>query len=251
MRECGIRIPSMYKIKMILNQCHKCKNLRQRKGARNGLMSKHTMELKEKQIYRTKEDISRLFKALHIRYLNRTRVAWEPLIRMDLEKSPYYIENITEFQQLSKRYGAEIEGSVIAPIYIKKINDTIGHGVFAAETIQKYDFIGEYTGVIQKSDAYDDHVEKGYESDFSWYFPDQIKDGPKLEINGRREGNEMRFLNHGDVSNVIVEHTLHNGLWVIFFKAAETIMPHEQLLIDYGEQYWDEDYRTKKVIEPH
>ena len=85
--------------------------------------------------------------------------------------------------------------------------------------------------------------EGGYESDFSWYYMDDIQEAPNLEINGRLEGNEMRFVNHGNTPNVEVEHTLHKGQWVLFFTAKQDIQADEQLLISYGEEYW------KKLIQ--
>jgi len=117
--------------------------------------------------------------------------------------------------------------------------------VFAAEDINETDFIGEYAGVVQIGDSYEDWTDtsKGYETDFTWYYLDNIKGGPTLEINGRLEGNEMRFLNHGSEPNVSVEHTLLNNQWVLFFTADRDIKKDEQLLISYGEAYWEDGYR--------
>lgn len=202
-----------------------------------------------KRVFRTQKEIFNLFADLDIIYRPRARVDWKPLFDVRLDKSPYYIENKDEFEALARRYGPEIEQAAMAPIYIRKINKTIGFGVFAARDIRKGDFIGEYAGVIQISgkhtDCYDD---AGYESDYSWYYLDEIKKGPALEINGRKEGNEMRFVNHGERPNLCVEHTLFQGQWVLFFTAAVDIKKDEQLLISYGEAYWDEEYRERQAI---
>ncbi len=198
------------------------------------------------EYYSTKEEILQLFKDQGVIYRKRARIGWKPLHNQKFSRSPYYKENKEEFKRLAALYGDAIEECRIAPIYIKKIDDEIGYGVFAAETIAKDDFVGEYTGVVQIGDSYkdfDDENGKGFETDFTWYYLDNIKGGPTLEINGRLEGNEMRFLNHSNEPNVEVEHTLYQGQWVLFFKAGRDIEKDEQLLISYGEAYWEDGFR--------
>jgi SET domain-containing protein len=197
------------------------------------------------RIYRNKEDILKFFRDQNVKYLERTRIGWVPLLEMNLDNSPYYLENIELFQGLFHRYQEDIEQCKMAPIYIKQIDEKLGFGVFAADEISKDAFIGEYAGIVQipASNAGREMRQGGYESDFSWYYLDQVEGAPELEINGRLEGNEMRFVNHSDKFNMDVEHTLFQGHWIIFFKAAKTIQKHEQLLISYGDQYWGEDIR--------
>ncbi len=201
-------------------------------------------------IYRTKKEIRNFFKKQGLTYLKRTRVVWKSLLSLKLDESPYYKDNQEEFERFSKIYAKYIEKSHIAPIYIKKIDDKVGYGVFAAETIKKNDFIGEYTGVVQAADenAGIELDEGGYESDFSWYYLDEIKECPNLEINGRFEGNEMRFLNHNIKPNIEVEHILHDGQWIIFFIAARGIKKDEQLLISYGDGYWEDGSREMESL---
>ncbi len=203
-----------------------------------------------KRVFRTKKEIQSLFEELGIVYRTRTRVDWEPLLTRNLYKSPYYIENREEFESLAQRYGPAIDRAAMAPIYIRKVNPTIGYGVFAARDIGKGDFIGEYAGVVQISGKFTNcyNQDKGYESDYSWYYLDKVDRAPALEINGRLEGNEMRFVNHGEQPNLCVEHTLYRGQWILFFTAATDIKKDEQLLISYGEGYWEEEYRDCKAI---
>jgi hypothetical protein len=205
------------------------------------------MKQNNEVVYRKEDEILKFFRDQHIVYLKRTRIGWEPLCEMNLTNSPYYLENKELFYELSVRYHESIEKGNLAPIYIKRINERLGFGVFAADEIKKDDFIGEYTGVVQipEKDAGGEMEEGGHESDFSWYYLDKIKGGPELEINGRLEGNEMRFVNHSDNFNVGVEHTIHDGYWIIFFKAARDIQKDEQLLISYGDDYWDDDCRKR------
>jgi len=209
------------------------------------------MEIHEyHEIYRTKEEIQRFFIEQGIVYLERSETAWTPLLSMRLDKSEYYQSNKEEFGKLSITYSQDLEQRRIAPVYIKRIDKNIGYGVFAVDPIKKDDFIGEYTGVVQEAckESGGELEGGGYESDFSWYYLDDIEGGPVLEINSRLGGNEMRFVNHSFTPNVEVEHMLHHGLWVIFFKAAKDIESGEQLLISYGEDYWNEGYRELAAL---
>ncbi len=200
--------------------------------------------------YKTKDEIQCFFEKQGLVYLKRQRIEWEPLYSMKLSESPYFRINEEEFNSLSSRYAKDLAKSHVAPVYIQKVDDCIGFGVYAAADIKKDIFIGEYTGVVQISGGYDDdeEIRNGFESDFSWYYLDEIENGPELEINGRKEGNEMRFINHSSRPNIDVEHTLHDGQWVLFFKAATDIKKDEQLLISYGTEYWDDGYRNLKHL---
>ncbi|MBU0995120.1 MAG: SET domain-containing protein-lysine N-methyltransferase [Proteobacteria bacterium] len=202
------------------------------------------------KIYKTKDEIHQLFTESGLVYLKRTRVEWQPLLSKKLDKSPYYKENKETFEDLSKKYDRSVNNAEMAPVYIKWIDNGVGFGVFAAEDIKKDAFIGEYAGVVQVFDEDEEtgDADKGYSTDYSWYYLDDIKDGPVLEINGKYEGNEMRFVNHGKKPNVDVEHMLHQGQWVIFFKASRKIRKNEQLLISYGEEYWNDGYRELAQI---
>ncbi|MFZ5564084.1 MAG: SET domain-containing protein-lysine N-methyltransferase [Thermodesulfobacteriota bacterium] len=197
--------------------------------------------------YRTREQIHGLFETAGVTYLPRTRVDFEPLFSVRLDRTPYYRANREEFELLAATYGADIRNAVKAPLYIRKVDDAIGLGVFAAARIQKDTFVGEYTGVVQIAgrDEVCFAAECGYESDYSWYYLDRPRGIPELEINGRREGNEMRFVNHGEPPNIKVEHTLIDGHWVLFFVAGRDIEKDEQLLVSYGSQYWEDGFRAK------
>ncbi|MBI9098372.1 MAG: SET domain-containing protein-lysine N-methyltransferase [Spirochaetaceae bacterium] len=190
-----------------------------------------------------RDEILGFFREKNIVYLKRSRIEWKPLLRKNFYKSPYYKANKPEFLELDKRYGSEIDQCRIAPVYIRKISDSIGYGLFAAVNLAKGEFIGEYTGVIRISEEQTEVFPDGsYETDFSWDYPDDTG-SVTLEINGRLEGNELRFVNHHKDYNLDVEHTLHKGQWLIFFIANRDIEANEQLFVSYGDEYWSGGFR--------
>ena len=95
--------------------------------------------------------------------------AWRPLLAMDLSRRDYYRENQDFFEETSRSYGRLIKESHMAPVYIRRINDRVGYGVFAGSKLDKGAFIGEYTGVIQEAEEKAGHEldEGGFESDYS------------------------------------------------------------------------------------
>jgi SET domain-containing protein len=200
--------------------------------------------------YRTREEIKQFFKKNGLVYLERTRVAWRPLLSMDLSTRDYYLENRDYFQKTNHKYARLIKESRMAPVYIGKVDNKVGYGVFAASELEKDAFIGEYTGVIQEAEGTSGQEldEGGFESDYAWYYLEEIEQAPTLEINGRFEGNELRYVNHSSEPNVDVEHILINGYWILFFKAARKIRADEQLLISYGKAYWEDEWRELRSL---
>ena len=202
------------------------------------------------EVYRTLEEIAQFFTRNGLVYLERTRVHWLPLLSMDLSKRDYYLENRNYFEETNRKYSRLIKESHMAPVYIGKVNNKVGYGVYAAAELEKDAFIGEYTGVIQKAEETSGRELDGggFESDYAWYYLEEIDQAPSLEINGRFEGNELRFVNHSTEPNVGVEHALVDGYWILFFKATRKIKADEQLLINYGEAYWEDGWRELKSI---
>lgn len=204
----------------------------------------------KKEIYKTKDEILQFFEAQGLTYLQRTRVDWRPLFSQDFHKRSYFLDNREEFESIHSRYASLIKKKVMAPVYIKRVDEKVGYGVFAEKAIEKDAFIGEYTGVVQEHDEDEPEGDKehGYPTDYSWYYLDDTKDGTVIEINGLREGNEMRFVNHSDTPNLDVEHVLIDRQWIIFFKANRNIKKDEQLFITYGEAYWEDGFRDLSDI---
>ena len=195
------------------------------------------------ELYRTKDEIRDFFKENNIQYQERTSVKWKPILKKRLYNSDYYLENQECFEDITEEYELKILECDMPPLYIRRVSEAIGYGVFADKLIKKEDFIGEYAGVIQLSDpdSFDEENNHGYETDYTWYYLDDSY--PDLEINGRFVCNEMRFVNHSANANVDVEHTIIEGQWIIFFKAARDIKKDEEILISYGEAYWEEGVR--------
>ncbi|KAJ3277011.1 hypothetical protein HDV01_000063 [Terramyces sp. JEL0728] len=117
-----------------------------------------------------------------------------------------------------------------------------GFGVFAKKPISKGDIIGVYTGVVNL------YVDPN--SDYLWDISQiKLSDGQlhRLGINGRRAGNYLRFVNHiGETGNVKPIRIPHKGKIHCVYFADKDIDVGEELLTDYGENY----FKNRKMVLP-
>lgn len=195
--------------------------------------------------YKTLTEIQNFFKSQGLIYTHSNIIRYEPLKGMDLAKSSYYLENFQEFSRLNRLYGKQIHQHYIPPVELKLISSKLGYGLFALENIPRNSFIGEYTGevkVAQDTTVYHKN-DDGYLTDYAWDYPDEIPNHPLLEIDGRVYGNILRYLNHSFSPNVQSDHTMFENEWRLIFWACEEIKKGQQLLTNYGEEYWSTDAR--------
>jgi len=104
-----------------------------------------------------------------------------------------------------------------------------GLGLFAKLPIQKGDFVLEYTGTKLANAIADEHPGKYlFEIDNEW------------TIDGETPNNTARYINHDCHPNVEAEISEDDK---ILIHALRNIAPHEELTIDYGDEYFDEFIR--------
>ena len=189
--------------------------------------------------FEKEKEITILFKNLNLRYLKNNELIYPEIKKTNLRISNYYMDNYEEFNYLEEKYGEKLKNHFKAPIYIKKINDIIGYGLFTAVALKADDLIGEYTGIVQEAHSYDiSDNETSAKTEYAWDYPDEIPGLPPLEINARHAGGVLRFANHSFQPNLRIEHTVVNNEWMIFFAADVNIEAGAQLFVDYGDAYW-------------
>ena len=166
----------------------------------------------------------------------------ELLRHYDSASSEYYRDNIGEFAELSMRYGHLLRSGAMCPLGVRHFGDGLRYGLVSLLELQKDDFVGQYSGVIQVSDGGLAYGER-YSSDYAWDYPDFPADWPDIEVSAQNAGNALRYVNHSFEPNCRVEHTLLDGFWVLFFLADCQIPAGTQLLVNYGVEYWSNGMR--------
>ncbi|HET8581059.1 MAG TPA: SET domain-containing protein [Candidatus Paceibacterota bacterium] len=123
-------------------------------------------------------------------------------------------------------------GEPAARLVVKRSRPGMGLGLFATDYFKKGEMIIEYTGKIIPTRKADTLGTKYlFEIDEDW------------TIDGSPKSNIARYVNHGCNPATNVEAEVDGRH--IFYYAARAIEPGEELLVDYGEEYFDE------FIKPH
>ena len=121
-----------------------------------------------------------------------------------------------------------------APVHIRFIDTRIGFGLFADRDLAEGELIGEYAGMVSRGDSVTDRT-YCYEYHSLRAGEDEIR----LTIDARAIANETRFINHARPEVVSHENQFFNGHWHVIFAVSSPVAKGEQLLIDYGDPYWE------------
>jgi len=187
-----------------------------------------------------------VFRNLNLVYLEIPRINHPTHDKFDRYKSRYYNVHKRTFENSVKRYSRPLRLALVAKTELRKISDEIGYGLFSIEKLPKGAWIGEYTGVIRKViPAKESNKHNGrFLSDYAFTYPRPLPDGTRLEVDAMCEGNPLRFANHSFRPNASVDHLLFENRWVTFFRARKTIEPGQEILINYGMEYWTGGFRN-------
>lgn len=127
-------------------------------------------------------------------------------------------------------------------IYIKWIDDEIGYGVFASQSMPAKMYVGEYTGII---------CQRTFRFKFNVYCMALLRDVGRFRkflINGKSAGNFTRFFNHSSCPNLNLQTVYTEDMPHMIFTTNQYIEKDQQLTFDYGESYWRQCQKIPKVI---
>ncbi|MDC7233130.1 MAG: SET domain-containing protein-lysine N-methyltransferase [Spirochaetales bacterium] len=201
------------------------------------------------EIFKKPEERRFFMESRGISYLSRSLYKDVPAFLKDQTTSPYYLDNREEFDTLSSDYGQKLKDAWMADVSIRRVSEDVGYGLFAESDLGPGDLLAEYAGVVQPGEdlvADPEQAEspaEGYETDYTWDYPDAWYEDLLFEVNAGKMGNELRYINHSFEANLAVEHCLVDNRWVIFFVAQQFIPSGTQLTVDYGEEYWSGGFR--------
>lgn len=142
---------------------------------------------------------------------------------------------------LGKLHAQEIESAKIPDVAIRWIDPEIGYGLFANRTFKKWEYIGEYTGILRRRNLFFPNV-----NDYCFMYPREWISTKAFTIDSAMHGNYTRFINHSDTPNLESISVLHDGIFHIIFRTIQDIPNGTELKYDYGDIYW---YRRKKKQE--
>lgn len=133
-----------------------------------------------------------------------------------------------------RAYRRRISAGYTASVYVAKVSDEVGHGLFAYRDLRPGAMIGECTGTLTR----DWVAEVRKPSDINPYllrYPFECA----FAIDAQKKGNVTRFLNHSEAkANVRRVYVFQGGLLHGVFAADKPIKKDTQLFLDYGANYW-------------
>ncbi|MCP5469737.1 MAG: SET domain-containing protein-lysine N-methyltransferase [Chlamydiales bacterium] len=135
---------------------------------------------------------------------------------------------------LGKLHGKSMEEGAGIDVTIKWIDERIGYGLFTNQKLKKWQYVGEYVGLLRRRNLIFRNV-----NDYCFQYPREWRTTKAFTIDSEDQGNYTRFINHSDTPNVESLSFFHDGVFRIGFRAIEEIAAGTELTYDYGEIYWN------------
>ncbi len=126
----------------------------------------------------------------------------------------------------------EIEEGTLPDVVLRYINPALGWGVFARRKFKKMEFIAEYSGLLRKS--------KRSDRENAYCFEHTFSSGVKTPytIDAQEKGGIGRLVNHGTFANLQSSLATIDFLSHVVLITNKEIEAGEQLVYDYGPDYW-------------
>ncbi len=128
-------------------------------------------------------------------------------------------------------YRPQATGGHTAPLFIDKVSDEVGLGLFAGSDIHPRQMIGEYAGQVVASIV----ATLSGKTEYAFGYPSH----PNFIIDPKRRGNLIRYANHSVAhANSFSLPVFDGRLWHIILVASRKISRGSQILFNYGGDYW-------------
>lgn len=145
-----------------------------------------------------------------------------------------------ENQFLGEKFKRQLWDGANVKFVISWVNDQIGYGLFADEDLPSGAYIGEYCGFVRRLSRF--HHD---ENSFCLHYPTIFWSFEYFVVDALNEGNELRFMNHSSEPNVEPFSAVDRRLLHQIFLTSKPVSKGEQLLFDYGSDFW----RKRRAVE--
>lgn len=182
--------------------------------------------------------------ATGVKYYSHLRCDTPKTFRRVMRHCPWTLKYTAwgkEQRWLGKWHAKDRSEGHIADVSVRWIDDTIGYGLFAERDLPSQLFIGQYTGVLRQW-----YMTKRNHNAYCFHYPTPLWKLRTFMIDALDGGNETRFVNHGDTPNCEPAIQLDRGLLHVFFRTTKAVAYGDQLLLDYGKDYWQR--RQKRAL---
>ncbi len=134
---------------------------------------------------------------------------------------------------MGEMYRSLMEMHHFVPSEVRWIDENIGCGLFAAESIGVHQFVGEYTGLVRKNNRR--YIEPLNHYCYEYPILDELG---RSHVIDATSGSLARFINHSKMPNLKPTYVFLDGFFHVIFVALKKISVGEQLCYNYGPSYW-------------
>jgi len=141
-----------------------------------------------------------------------------------------------EREKISKRaewlgicYRNQIFHGAVNTISVRWSGKRLGYAVYAEQTFEEGEFIGEYTGLVRRAPILFSGV-----NEYCFRYPLYRTGFFFYTIDAKEQGNEISFINHSSLPNCESVVTFNNDLLHLCIRTVKTVPSGEQLTFDYG-----------------
>ncbi|MBS0624077.1 MAG: SET domain-containing protein-lysine N-methyltransferase [Verrucomicrobia bacterium] len=134
---------------------------------------------------------------------------------------------------LGQLHSKQLEQCFLEDVALRWVCPEIGYGIFTNKPIKKWDFIGEYVGLVRRRNILMRNV-----NDYCFMYPRAWLSWKPFTIDSQAQGNLTRFINHSDQPNLESLSVYWDGVFHVIFRAIEDIAVGTELRYDYGSLYW-------------
>lgn len=186
--------------------------------------------------HKSQKSKEKIFQSVGCKYSNIMVI--DPEVDMILaQDSVYFHDNQDLIVSLSQRYQQDVIKQKLAPMYLKFVSPIVGYGIFAAVPIKEGDFIGVYAGKLRNLHWNEPDFKE--DVDYAWYYTIQNNKNEYMIVDGKYEGNELRFINHANDPNTKRIDIIVENRFYVCYIACKDIKQDEELTVSYGNGYWD------------
>jgi hypothetical protein len=170
-----------------------------------------------------------------VRYLPFLKFADYALLKEVIKECPLILRSPLgkENRELGEKYRKEITDGYVVDSTIKWIDPEMGYGLFTNQDLPEGAYVGEYTGEVKPLFR----AQLNYNA-YSFHYPTRFWSLNYFIIDGMKQGNELRFLNHNDEPNLTPICIMDRCLLHMSFVTNQAISAGSELTFNYGVDYW-------------
>jgi len=177
------------------------------------------------------------------------------------QNSSLYKQNPTLFTENWNKYKDLINAGYEANVEIKYNPEYQFYGCYTLSSIKSGELIGLYAGEIWELQELNHILEEKYSKmhpslcpeqiqSYRWNLPYEHPTNPAIKyvVDAFACRNITAFINHSDKPNCAGIYATDKRHWYVVYIATQDIKAGQELLADYGEEYWLQRKNEKKDL---